>query len=401
MPSPIEFLIYRAYAIYIAASLAPFYFDLVMDAIITYSYYTDEGARACQPASIFTTWSHSVSDNTCGLWHRHADNTRKRYFWLSLSFFLLGIVITCCFDFLTTIETAGDRKDKRRLTMLATKIALNIIHVRILYEAIGAYSARARSKIDKDRDGNSVARELIKIAARREAATAGNGTKDKLATDGGKGGGGRVGGGNASVSKRFCDEIADLVGTLDQTTAHFVRCIKPNGIFAPLKVDDEMVMLQLRNNGSLEAVQLMRAGFPTRVPYEVMVQRYKSSLENVPGVTDLSDAQFCEVLCAVAELSPEDYRLGVSKIFLRAGRGQFLEELGEKPAEEVLPVLRAKLEEWEARRRAMGTLLKWLFMLVRRCDFRKKRRCGLGWVGLGWGWMGRAGMGWLGWVGMG
>jgi hypothetical protein len=160
VPSPIEFLIYRAYAIYIAASLAPFYFDLVMDAIITYSYYTDEGARACQPASIFTTWSHSVSDNTCGLWHRHADNTRKRYFWLSLSFFLLGIVITCCFDFLTTIETAGDRKDKRRLTMLATKIALNIIHVRILYEAIGAYSARARSKIDKDRDGNSVAREL-------------------------------------------------------------------------------------------------------------------------------------------------------------------------------------------------------------------------------------------------
>lgn len=248
---------------------------------------------------------------------------------------------------------------------------------------------------------NSVARELIKIAARREAATAGNGTKDKLATDGGKGGGGRVGGGNASVSKRFCDEIADLVGTLDQTTAHFVRCIKPNGIFAPLKVDDEMVMLQLRNNGSLEAVQLMRAGFPTRVPYEVMVQRYRSSLEKVPGVTDLSDAQFCEVLCAVAELSPEDYRLGVSKIFLRAGRGQFLEELGEKPAEEVLPVLRAKLEEWEARRRAMGTLLKWLFMLVRRCDFRKKRRCGLGWVGLGWGWMGRAGMGWLGWVGMG
>ena len=47
----------------------------------------------------------------------------------------------------------------------------------------------------------------------------------------------------------------------------------------------------------------------------------------VPGIAELSDAQFCDVLAAVAELTPEQYQLGVSKIFLKAGRGKFLEDL--------------------------------------------------------------------------
>ena len=49
----------------------------------------------------------------------------------------------------------------------------------------------------------------------------------------------------------------------------------------------------------------------------------------------MSDGQFCEVLAAVAELTPEQYQLGVSKIFLKAGRGKFLEDLKEKPIDEV------------------------------------------------------------------
>ena len=68
---------------------------------------------------------------------------------------------------------------------------------------------------------------------------------------------------------------------LEQTTAHFIRCIKPNSRFKALDFDNDMVTEQLRCNGPLEAVQLMRNGFPTRVPYSVMVERYKKHLEKV------------------------------------------------------------------------------------------------------------------------
>ena len=207
---------------------------------------------------------------------------------------------------------------------------------------------------------NSVAREMVQLAVAREEAAA------PPTNANGRGGPKAGPKAAASVSKRFSASLKELTAALEQTTAHFVRCIKPNPRFKPRDVDEGMVDEQLRSNGTLEAVQLMRVGFPTRVPYDVMVDRYKQHLEAVPGVAELTAAQFCEVLAAVAELGSEDYQLGVTKMFLKAGRGKFMEDLKEKPIEEILPVLKQKMIEWERRRRVMGLLLKWLHMMGER-----------------------------------
>ena len=105
--------------------------------------------------------------------------------------------------------------------------------------------------------------------------------------------------------------------------------MKPNPRFARLDFDDTMIMGQLRCNGTLEAVQLMRNGFPNRVPYSMMFDRYKKHLLSVPGIAQLSAAQFCEILAEIAELDADDFQLGVTKMFLRAGKGKFLEDLKE------------------------------------------------------------------------
>eukprot|EP00966_Prymnesium_polylepis_P220608 5102935-Prymnesium_polylepis.1 len=89
---------------------------------------------------------------------------------------------------------------------------------------------------------------------------------------------------NATVSRRFTADLSSLVAELGKSTAHFVRCIKPNGGAQPLVCEPELVMEQLRCNGTLEAVQLMRHGFPTRVPYDLISDRYRKHLSSVPGV---------------------------------------------------------------------------------------------------------------------
>jgi len=211
---------------------------------------------------------------------------------------------------------------------------------------------------------NGVTRALAQIAADRdESATAGNAKS-----------GARSVGGFASVSKRFVDDINSLVNTLNMTTAHFVRCMKPNARFKKLDFDRAMIKTQLQCNGTLEAVQLMRHGYPNRVPYDLMFDRYKKHLLSVPGVKDLTPAQFCEVLAAIANLDASDYALGVTKMFLKAGKGKFLEELKEKPIDEVLPVLKAKMIEWERRRRALPLIAKFLHMQVKRCRYKRERR---------------------------
>ena len=177
------------------------------------------------------------------------------------------------------------------------------------------------------------------------------------------------------MSRRFCADINALIDALNSTTAHFVRCMKPNPRFAKGDFDNEMIMAQLRCNGTLEAVQLMRNGFPNRVPYDLMYDRYKKHLMQIPEVAKLTPAQFCEILVAIADLDAADYALGVSKIFLRAGKGKFLEDLKEKPVDEVLPILKRKMNEWEAKKRAMPIVSKWLHMQVKRCAYRRLRRC--------------------------
>ena len=70
----------------------------------------------------------------------------------------------------------------------------------------------------------------------------------------------------------------------------------------------------------------------------------------------------------------EDYQLGVSKMFLKAGKGRFLEDLKEKPVDEILPVLKAKLVEWDRKKRALPMVSKFLHMQVKRQAYLRKRR---------------------------
>ena len=51
-----------------------------------------------------------------------------------------------------------------------------------------------------------------------------------------------------------------------------------------------------------------------------------------------------------------------------------LEELKEKPIDEVLPILKRKAAEWERRWRALPLLGKWLLMQLKRLAYRRARR---------------------------
>ena len=59
-----------------------------------------------------------------------------------------------------------------------------------------------------------------------------------------------------------------------------------------------------------------------------------SPLLKVPGIEQLSAAQFSEILVSIADLAPGDYALGLTKMFLKAGKGKFLEDLKDKPVDE-------------------------------------------------------------------
>ena len=91
-----------------------------------------------------------------------------------------------------------------------------------------------------------------------------------------KKGGGDKGGRFASVSAHFLGQLNQLTTTLQETNAHFVRCINPNTMKKPDAFTGGHVLHQLRCSGMMEALRLMHAGFPTRCPYEDLYDRYKA-----------------------------------------------------------------------------------------------------------------------------
>ena len=77
----------------------------------------------------------------------------------------------------------------------------------------------------------------------------------------------------ASVGDKFVKSLKALMEELFSSNAHFVRCIKSNPELKPHKMHGVSVMEQLRLSGTLDAVRLIQAGYPTRIPYQDLYTR--------------------------------------------------------------------------------------------------------------------------------
>ncbi|CAH0564840.1 unnamed protein product [Brassicogethes aeneus] len=144
---------------------------------------------------------------------------------------------------------------------------------------------------------------------------------------GGKGGGrGKKGGGFATVSSSYKEQLNNLMTTLRSTQPHFVRCIIPNELKQPGVIDSHLVMHQLTCNGVLEGIRICRKGFPNRMVYPDFKLRYQ--ILNPAAVAKESDPKKCaDLILQASGLDQELFRLGHTKVFFRAGVLGQMEEL--------------------------------------------------------------------------
>ncbi len=154
----------------------------------------------------------------------------------------------------------------------------------------------------------------------------------------------------ASVGAKFVKSLKQLMDGLNEAKAHFVRCIKPNPELKPNKIHGVSVMEQLRMSGTLDAVRLIQAGYPTRIPYDDLYSRYRDMMPL--NVRDLPPPDFCEVIAAVCDIGKDQYALGLQRMFFRLGTAAILEELQDADPEEMKPILLAKLELFEKKKKA-------------------------------------------------
>uniref|UniRef100_A0A1I8QBZ8 Myosin heavy chain, muscle n=1 Tax=Stomoxys calcitrans TaxID=35570 RepID=A0A1I8QBZ8_STOCA len=164
-----------------------------------------------------------------------------------------------------------------------------------------------------------------------------------------KGGRGKKGGGFATVSSAYKEQLNSLMTTLRSTQPHFVRCIIPNEMKQPGLVDAHLVMHQLTCNGVLEGIRICRKGFPNRMVYPDFKQRYKIMCpKELKGVD--KDIKATEIIIKYIDLPDDQYRLGRTKVFFRAGVLGQMEEFRDERLGKIMSWMQAWARGYLARK---------------------------------------------------
>uniref|UniRef100_A0A0N5AUY4 Myosin head n=1 Tax=Syphacia muris TaxID=451379 RepID=A0A0N5AUY4_9BILA len=148
-----------------------------------------------------------------------------------------------------------------------------------------------------------------------------------------------------TVSMLYRESLNNLINMLNMTHPHFIRCIIPNEKKTSGLIEAGLVLNQLTCNGVLEGIRICRKGFPNRSLHKDFKQRY-SVLAPEESVSSTEPVKCAEAilnkLVSKGVLVDDNFRIGETKIFFKAGVLAHLEDV----RDEALKIIMTKLQAW-------------------------------------------------------
>jgi len=182
-----------------------------------------------------------------------------------------------------------------------------------------------------------------------------------------------------TVGSQFGDSLNLLMNTLNSTTPHYVRCIKPNDEKAAFQFDPKRGVQQLRACGVLETVRISAAGYPSRWTYYDFYVRYRV-LCHSKDVRKNDFRTTCENIVHKVISDEDKYRFGKTKLFFRAGQVAYMEKLRSERLRDCGIMIQKHVKGWLYRKRyqrmqaASLTVQRWVRGFLARRRVRTMRR---------------------------
>ncbi|KAK4049374.1 class II myosin [Microbotryomycetes sp. JL201] len=161
-----------------------------------------------------------------------------------------------------------------------------------------------------------------------------------------------------TVGQRHKEDLTALMNQLNATQPHFVRCIVPNSRKQPGLVDIPLVLTQLRCNGVLEGIRIARIGYPNRLPFAEFRRRFGILAPSVPShrSTFIDGKEACSTILRALELDDQSFKLGLTKVFFKAGILAELEGRRDDRLADIVTRLQATCRRHIVRRQANRVL---------------------------------------------
>ncbi|XP_078518827.1 unconventional myosin-XV [Lissotriton helveticus] len=127
-----------------------------------------------------------------------------------------------------------------------------------------------------------------------------------------------------TVAAKFQQSLLELMEKMERCNPFFVRCIKPNNKKEPGLFEMDVVGGQLKYSGILETIRIRKEGYPVRIPFHILISRYKCVLglsQNIPA-----DGENCvSVIKKICPVADTMYCIGSTKLFMKENLYQQLE----------------------------------------------------------------------------
>ncbi|NXL17341.1 MYO15 protein, partial [Setophaga kirtlandii] len=154
----------------------------------------------------------------------------------------------------------------------------------------------------------------------------------------------------STLVSKFQRSLQDLTAKLRGSHAFFIRCITPNPRKLSNVFDVEYVNCQLRHSGILEAIHILKEGFPVHLPFQSFLARYGLLAGSRPS--SLEQRESCAAVLAHVMGNPSDlYQIGVTKVFLKEKGRQLLERRWQQRQSWAVVTLQRKFRRLLQRRR--------------------------------------------------
>ena len=160
-----------------------------------------------------------------------------------------------------------------------------------------------------------------------------------------------------TVAQRHKEQLSTLMAQLHSTHPHFVRCILPNHKKRPKQFNSPLVLDQLRCNGVLEGIRIARTGFPNRLPFAEFRQRYEVLCRDMPKGY-LEGQAAAAMMLERLHMDRALYRVGLTKVFFRAGVLAELEEQRDALITEIMSQFQSVARGYMQRRIAFKRLYR-------------------------------------------
>ncbi|XP_067890237.1 unconventional myosin-XVI isoform X2 [Heterodontus francisci] len=132
-------------------------------------------------------------------------------------------------------------------------------------------------------------------------------------------------GGPITLAAQLRSSISEVMGKLQNSSPHFVHCIKPNTSKQADMFDNFYVSAQLQYIGVLEMVKMIRHGYPVRLSFSDFLARYRNLADIILGDRKKLPAE--EKCCLILQQCKlQGWQMGQSEVFMKHWQTDHLNE---------------------------------------------------------------------------